>query len=161
MSTRSITRSALIAALYVALTLLLRPLSYGSIQFRLAEALTLLPILFVEAIPGLAIGCLIANIFSGYGAYDMIFGTLATLIAAMLTYLLKRNTYIAALPPVLINAIVVPFLFILGGDEGTYFVFFISIFISQAVIIYILGIPLIFGLKKVLPLEINNKQDKG
>ena len=81
LTTRSLCVSAVIAALYAALTLLLAPISYGPIQLRLSEALTLLPILLPEAVPALAIGCLLANILGGATIFDIIFGTLATLLA--------------------------------------------------------------------------------
>ncbi|MGI6702085.1 MAG: QueT transporter family protein [Christensenellales bacterium] len=148
--TRFITRSALIAAIYAALTLIIRPLSYGPVQFRFSEVLVALPVLMPEAIPGLTIGCLIANVLSHYGIYDMIFGTLATLVAAILTYLMRKKIYLAAAPPVILNALVVPLIFILSGSAGfsAYLINFINIFISEAVIVYALAIPLTLLLKK-------------
>ena len=79
-TTRSIATAGIIAALYVALTLALRPLAFGELGFecRISEAMTLLPVLFPEAIPGLTIGCLISNLFSPVGALDIVFGTLAS-----------------------------------------------------------------------------------
>ncbi|MBR0203644.1 MAG: QueT transporter family protein, partial [Synergistaceae bacterium] len=78
-------RGALIAALYAALTILLAPISYGPVQCRVSEAFTLLPFYLPEAVPGLFIGCIFANFIGGYGLPDMVFGSLATLIAAFLT----------------------------------------------------------------------------
>jgi len=104
--------SAAIAALYTCLTLALQPLSYGGVQCRVSEALTVLPLFFPEAVPGLFAGCFLANFLSPAAVLpDVIFGSLATLAAAALTYKLRRRkTWIALLPPVLINAVVVGFL---------------------------------------------------
>ena len=79
MKTRDLVIGGLIAAAYLALTLVLAPISYGPIQFRVSEALTLLPLIFPQAVPGLFIGCLLANIFGGYGAIDIICGSAAPL----------------------------------------------------------------------------------
>ena len=107
MGTGSLSRAAVIAALYAALTLLLAPISYGEVQVRLAEALTLLPILLPEAVPALTIGCLLANILGGCPIFDIVFGTLATLLAAVCTRLLRKKPRIAMLMPVLFNAAIV------------------------------------------------------
>ena len=96
----------MIAALYAALTVGLAPISYGPVQFRVSEALTLLPFYIPEAIPGLFVGCIFANFFGGFGLVDMVFGSLATLIAAVLT-LKSRNIFVGALWPVLSNMIII------------------------------------------------------
>ena len=106
-SVTSLTRAALIAALYAALTLLLAPISYGQIQIRLSECLTLLPILLPEAIPALTIGCLLANILGGCSVFDIVFGTLATLLAALCTRLLRKRRMLAAAMPVIFNGLIV------------------------------------------------------
>ena len=80
-NTKKLTLAAMIAAVYTVLTLVLAPISYGAVQVRLSEALTLLPVLFPEAIPGVAVGCLLANILGGSMLPDIVFGTLATLCA--------------------------------------------------------------------------------
>lgn len=103
------TQAAIIAAIYVVLTIIFEPISFGEIQVRIAEALTILPYFTPAAIPGLFVGCLIGNIFGGVLA-DMIFGSLATLIGACFTYLLrKKNKFLAPLPPVVANAVIIPF----------------------------------------------------
>ena len=107
LTTRSVCLSAMIAALYAALTLLLAPISYGAIQCRISEAMTLLPILLPQAIPGLVIGCLVANLLSPVASGDVIFGTLATLIAALGTYWLRKKPLLAALCPVVANGVIV------------------------------------------------------
>ena len=105
--TSTLTRGAIIAALYAAITLLLAPISYGEVQVRLSEALTLLPILLPEAVPALAIGCLLANILGGTTIFDIVFGTLATLLAAICTRLLRKNQLAASAMPVLFNGVIV------------------------------------------------------
>ena len=107
-TTRTLTRAALIAAIYAALTLLLAPLSYGEIQIRFSEALTILPVVMPEAIPALAVGCLLSNILGGCMLVDIVFGTLATLGAAVCTYLLRnKNVTLASAMPVLFNGVIV------------------------------------------------------
>lgn len=93
------------------LTILFQPFSFGQIQVRIAEALTILPIFTPAAIPGLFVGCLIGNILGGSILPDIIFGSLATLIGAIFTYLLrKQNKYLTPLPPIFANTIIVPFI---------------------------------------------------
>lgn len=106
-----LTQAAMIAALYVVLTLVFQAISFGEIQVRIAEALTILPVFTPAAIPGLFIGCLIGNIIGGSILPDIIFGSLATLIGAYFTYLLRRqNKFLAPLPPIISNIIIVPFI---------------------------------------------------
>ncbi|GHS86104.1 hypothetical protein AGMMS49957_03620 [Synergistales bacterium] len=141
---KSLALGGVIAALYVALTVALAPLSYGPVQFRVSEALTLLPFCLPEAIPGLFVGCVIANFFGGYGILDVVVGGFATLFAAWLTAR-TSNLWLAALPPVLVNALVigamlhyiadVPFLLVCG-----------EVGLGQAGVCYLLGIPLMKAL---------------
>jgi len=105
-TTRDLTLAAIIAAAYAALTMLLPGPSFGYTQLRVAEALTVLPFLFPAAAPGLAIGCLVANLLSPYGLVDIICGTAATALAAFLTMKMP-NKWLAPLPPVLCNGIIV------------------------------------------------------
>ena len=107
MSTHALARGAVIAALYTALTLLLAPLSYGEVQIRFSEALTLLPLLMPEAVPALFVGCLLSNILGGCTIFDIVFGSLATLLAALCTRRLRAHFWLAALMPVLFNGLVV------------------------------------------------------
>ncbi|NLK16941.1 MAG: QueT transporter family protein [Clostridiales bacterium] len=149
MSLKQIARAALIAALYVALTLPFGQLAFQNMfQVRPAEALTILPLFYGEAIPGLAIGCMLANIFSGYGAYDIVFGSLITLIAAFFTRKLK-NLFLAALPPVLLNALLLPLVWMAAGARTAYLYSMGSTLLTQAVWVYGLGIPLYFSVKKL------------
>lgn len=104
--TRYLTRAGIIAAIYLALTLIMGDLSYGPIQIRISEALTLLPLIDSAAIPGVFIGCMLANIFGGYGLIDIVFGSLVTLAAAYLTSKMP-NRILAVIPPVVLNAFIV------------------------------------------------------
>ena len=104
------TQAAMIAAIYVVLTLVFAPFSYGEVQVRISEALTILPLFTPAAIPGLFVGCLISNILGGCVLPDIIFGSLATLIGAIGTYMLRRqNKFLAPLPPIIANVLIVPF----------------------------------------------------
>lgn len=105
------TQAAMIAAVYIVLTVLFAAISFGQIQIRIAEALTILPVFTPAAIPGLFVGCLVGNILGGAALPDIIFGSLATLIGAALTYMLRHHKkYIAILPPILSNVVIVPFI---------------------------------------------------
>lgn len=156
-SPKFITYAALIAALYTALTLfaVLTPfgyISFGPTQIRFAEALTILPAFTPAAIPGLFIGCLIANIVGvsmglGAGILDIIFGSLATLTAAYLSYLLRHKKWLVPLPPVLINAVVIGIL--LNQVFGLpLYASILSIGLGQIGACYVLGMPLYFMLDK-------------
>ena len=102
-----LTNSAAIAALYVVLTLAFAPISYGSMQVRISEMLTILPLFTSAAIPGLFVGCLISNILGGSIAIDVIFGSLATLIGAAAGYLLRKNRWLVPIPSIISNTIIV------------------------------------------------------
>ena len=99
----------MIAAVYVVLTMVFAPISFGMIQVRIAEALTILPLFTPAAVPGLFIGCLLANLLSGAVMLDIIFGSMATLIGAVLSYLLRFNRWLVPIPPILSNTIIIPF----------------------------------------------------
>ena len=104
-----ITQGAAIAALYVVLTLVFAPISFGPVQLRVAEALCILPMFTPAAIPGLFVGCLIANLLGGGIILDVVFGSLATLIGAVLGYMLRSNRWLVPVPAVIANALIVPF----------------------------------------------------
>ena len=109
--TAFLTQSGVIAALYVVLTLVSKAmgLDSGQIQLRLSEALCILPIFLPAAVPGLTVGCLLANILCGNLFWDVLFGTLATLIGAVGTRLLRKRPLLALLPPIAANTVIVPF----------------------------------------------------
>lgn len=142
--------AAIIAALYAALTLGFQAISYGAVQFRVSEAMTLLPVLFPEAVPGLAVGCLISNLFNPMGAtiYDVVFGTLATLLAALLTHRIKGSIWLRALPPVLCNAVIIGLVLTYAYGIDLLWMNMLTVGIGQAVVCYGLGVPLVRILQK-------------
>lgn len=104
------TQAAMIAAIYVVLTYVFAPFSFGEVQIRIAEALTILPVFTPAAIPGLFVGCIVGNILGGAILPDIIFGSIATLIGAVFTYQLRnKNRFLAPLPPIISNTVIVPF----------------------------------------------------
>lgn len=144
-----LTRAALIAALYFALTVAIPALSFGPLQFRLSEVLVLTAVIFPEAIPGLAIGCVLSNFFfSPYGIYDMVFGGIATLLGAVGTYLLRKNIPLAALPPIIFNALLVPLIWVVDGSDTVYIISALEILASEVLTVGVIGIPLTYALKK-------------
>ncbi len=107
---RKLAYGAIIAALYVALTMIFQPFSFREVQVRVSEALTILPLFTPAAVPGLFVGCLLANLISGAAVPDVIFGSLATLIGAVGTHLLRNGKPIfGTIPPILSNALIIPF----------------------------------------------------
>ena len=151
-----LTRGALVGALYVALTYLssVFGLSSGVIQFRISEALCILPVFFPEASIGLFVGCIISNIFaSGVLPLDIIFGSLATLIGAFGAYFLrklpKKLMWLATLPTIIANALIIPFILIFAyGAEGGYFFFMLTVGIGEIVCAGIGGTVLYYSLIK-------------
>lgn len=148
-----ITRAAIIAALYVVLTYLASMLgiSSGVIQVRFSEALTILPYFTPAAIPGLFIGCIIANLMSpGVIIWDIICGSLATLIGAVFTYLLrKRSKWLAPVPPIAANTVIVPFVLIYayGVPDGLPFLM-LTVGIGEVISCGVLGMILLKCLEK-------------
>ena len=109
-STLYLTQGAMIAAVYVVLTMIFAPISFGDVQIRFAEALTIMPFFTPAAIPGLFVGCLLGNIAGGGIPADIAFGSIATLLGAVGTYALrKRNRFLAPIPPIVANTLIVPF----------------------------------------------------
>ena len=103
-------QAAMIAAVYVVLTFVFAPISFGGVQVRISEALTILPIFTPAAIPGLFVGCLLGNFLGGAVLWDVLCGSIATLIGAVFTYLLRKHSrFLAPLPPILSNTLIVPF----------------------------------------------------
>lgn len=152
-------QAGMIAAVYAVLTYLAMVfnLAYGSVQFRFSEALTILPIFTPAAAPGLAIGCLIGNLASPY-PLDLLFGTAASLIAAVLTRAvrnvrIKKIPVLAPLPPVLVNAAVVglQITFFTPGAAASWAGFLISavqVGLGQLAVCYLLGLPLGLALER-------------
>lgn len=147
MNAKSIAAGGLVAGLYIALTALFAPLSFGAIQFRVSEALTLLPILSPAAVPGLFVGCLLSNLILGAPWQDVVFGSLATLLAAILTRWLRKNQWLAALMPVIMNGLIV------GGMLSIVYALpfpatAATVALGEAAVCYMLGLPLVGLLHK-------------
>lgn len=144
------TQAAMIAAIYVVLTVLFAPFGFGEIQVRVAEALTILPFFTPAAIPGLFIGCLIGNILGGAIIPDIIFGSLASLAGACFTYLLRnKNRFLAPLPPILANTIVVPFVLAYGYGVPLPIPFMmLTVGIGEVLSCGVLGMVLLYALAK-------------
>lgn len=153
-----LTRAAVIAALYCGLTLALAPISFGAIQFRVSEALTVLPLMLPEAIPGLTVGCLLSNAIGlGMGltvAPDLLFGTFATLAAAVLTRACRKIRF-KGLPllslffPVISNALFVGMELSLFLDTNAgFFLSFLSVGAGELIVCYVLGLPLTLLLER-------------
>ncbi len=151
MSARAIARGALIAALYALLTLLTLPLG-GGVQLRFSEALCVLPWFCPEAVPGLFVGCAVANLVTGAVVLDVIFGSLATLAAAYLTYELRRrgaSKWLAPLPAVVVNAMVVGLLIRYVYEvELPLWLCMAGVFAGQVISCYGIGMPLWYALNK-------------
>lgn len=143
-------QAAMIAAIYVVITLVFAPFSYGEVQVRLSEALTVLPVFTPAAIPGLFIGCLISNILGGCIVPDIIFGSLATLLGAIFTYLLRnKNKFLAPLPPIIANALIVPFVLRYGYQVSLPIPFMmLTVGIGEAISCGVLGMILHTALNK-------------
>ena len=146
--TMFIVRSAVIAALYAALTLALYPISFGAVQFRVSEALTLLPIVMPEAIPGLFVGCLVSNLIGSATPWDIIFGSLATLIAAILTYATRRNKILAAFWPVICNTVIVGLVLALTLNLPV-FLTMGEVGLGELAVVYTVGMAMLAALKRV------------
>ncbi len=142
-------QGALIAALYVVLCLIFEPISFSAIQCRIAEALTILPCFTPAAIPGVAIGCLISNLIGGSSYLDIIFGSFATLLGALGTYTLRKKYYLAPLPPIFFNTLIIPFVLRFAYfDESPIYFLGITVFIGEIISCGILGLFLYFALRK-------------
>jgi len=162
MNIRKIAFSAVIAAVYAALTISLSFMSYGPFQFRVAEALCILPFFFPFSVWGLFAGCILANVFSMFGIVDIVFGSLATLLSALCTmYLGKLGREklsfkaLACLPPVVFNAIIIGLVitFYSPLSEGeTFFKMFVIngawVGLGELSVLYLLGLPLLVALPK-------------
>ena len=162
-NTKALVTSALIAAIYCALTLALSWISFGNMQFRIAEALTLLPVISPHAIVGVTLGCALSNTIGYFmganilGAMDILFGTIASFVAAVLTWLcrgvrIKKLPLLSAFFPVIVNAVVVggelSILFTGGLSAEPFLINAISVFIPQLVICFSAGLILVRYIEK-------------
>ena len=143
-------QAAMIAALYVALTYVFAPISFSEVQVRIAEALTILPVFTPAAIPGLFIGCLLGNIMGGALVPDILLGSLATLIGAFFTWKLRKaNPFLAPVPPIVANTLIVPFVlkYAYGVDLPIPFMM-LTVGAGAVLSCGVLGMLLYFALKK-------------
>lgn len=141
---------AVIAALYVVLTLPFASFAFGAIQFRFAEALTILPFFTPAAVPGVTIGCFLANLLAGAPLLDVVFGSLATLIGALLSYRLRRHKWLVCLPPILSNTLIVPWVlrFAYGVPDAILYLM-LTVGLSECIAIGLLGNLLLIALLPV------------
>ena len=152
LTTRQIALNGIVAGLYAAITILTASFAYGNIQFRISEALMMLLLFEPSLTVGLTVGCLIANLFSTVSVLDIVIGTAATLLACLLTTRIKKP-WLAPLPTILVNAVMVGAmlswlympseqfwygLLVFGGEVGA----------GEAAVLYVLGIPLYYAMKK-------------
>ncbi len=142
--------AAMIAALYVVLTFIANGLGLASsaIQIRFSEALTILPYFTPAAIPGLVIGCFLSNIMTGCALPDIIFGSLATLIGAIFTRKLRKYKWLAPVPPILANAVIIPFVLLYAYGIRPLWLSFITVTLGEIISCGVLGMILLFALQK-------------
>lgn len=165
-----ITQAAVIAAIYVVLTIFIAAfnLASGNIQVRISEALCILPFFTPAAIPGLWIGCLLANLITGASVFDIIFGSLATLIGAVGTYLLRKHKFLCTLPPVISNAVIIPillryaygFTFIYQGMDLSISFFALTVGLGEVISICVLGQILLQVLNKYRGMLFRSGEEK-
>ena len=150
-TTKHIAQAALIAAAYAALTVLLAPISYSVMQVRISEALCVLALFTPAAVPGLTIGCLIANMLGPNGIWDVVLGTLATLIGVVGIYLLRnKNFFIALLPNILSNAIIIGLCCrYLWGEQLSVIICMLLVCAGEAISCYIPGFIFAKALEKL------------
>ncbi len=144
-----ICEAGVIAALYAAITLLIAPIGSGAIQCRVSEALCVLPFFTSSAIPGLTLGCLVANLFTGGLWQDVLFGTLATLLGAVGAYLLRKVPYLVPLPTVLANTVIIPLVlaFAYRVPDGIPFLM-LTVGLGEVISAYLLGMLLLVTLRR-------------
>ena len=142
-------QAAAIAAIYVVVTGMIAPIAFGPIQFRISEALCVLPYFTPAAIPGVTIGCLLSNTLFGSAAPDIVFGTLATLIGAAGSWALRKNKWMVCVPPILSNAVIIPWVLRYAyGLPGALPYMALTVFIGEVLSCGVLGCTLAWALKK-------------
>ncbi len=154
-NTKFLVQAAIIGTIYIILTLSFAPISFGHniFQFRVSEALTILPYFTPAAIPGLFVGCVIANMTGPFGILDIVFGSLATLLAAYTSYRIRHKRYLVPMPPVIFNALIVGtylyYIFLNEADLSTSWLMVTGwVAIGQLGACYGLGYPLLLLLKR-------------
>ncbi len=138
---RSLVFTAVLAAVYAVATIVLAPISYGMVQFRLSEILVLLAFINRKTIPGLVLGCLLANLYSQLGMMDVIFGTLATYVSVMLMSRIS-NIWVSSIVPSIVNGVVIGILLNVVADFPL-FISMASVAFGEFVVVTIIGVPLV------------------
>lgn len=157
-SVRKMASAAIVAAVYAGLTMFLAPISYGPIQLRISEVLCILPFFFPFSTWGLFVGCILANLLSAYGIFDVVFGSLATLFAALTTMTIgkysrsKVAAALACLPPVIFNGLLVGAAIAITTTDTAFMESFlinsVQVAASELVVMYVLAFPLMIYLPK-------------
>lgn len=158
-----LSQSAIIAALYVVLTLIANAFGLANypIQLRFSEALTILPYFTPAAIPGLFIGCIISNLLTGCALWDILLGSLATLLGAIFSYKLRKWKYIVPLPPVFFNILFIPpMLTFVYQFQGSFWYFVLTVGIGEIISCLLLGLPLLLVLEKYKKLLFPERYEK-
>lgn len=153
---KTVAYGGVIAALYVVLTLLINAmgLANGAIQVRISEALTILPVFTAAAVPGVSLGCVLANVLTGCALWDVVFGSLATLLGALGTRMLRNRPLLAWIPPVISNMIIVPVVLqkVYGVPE-TFWYLMLTVGAGEVISCGVLGLLLYFALKRIPNLD--------
>ncbi len=147
---KQLVEAAMIAALYVVLTFIANGLGLASsaIQVRFSEALTILPYFTPAAVPGLFIGCILSNVLTGCALPDIVFGSLATLIGAIFTRKLRKFKWLVPVPPIVANAVIVPFVLLYAYGIRPLWFSFVTVTIGEIISCGVLGMLLLFSLQK-------------
>ena len=142
-------QGAMIAAIYVVLTMVFAPIAFGPIQFRISEALVILPYFTPAAVPGVFVGCLLSNILGGCVVLDVVFGSLATLIGAVCSWLLRKHKLLVCVPPIVSNTLIIPRVLRYGyGAQDLIPWMMLTVGIGEVLAIGGLGNILLFALEK-------------
>ncbi|MDD3173463.1 MAG: QueT transporter family protein [Herbinix sp.] len=155
-----ISEAAVIAAIYTVLVMIFSFSSFGPVQFRIAEALTILPFFTPAAIPGVTLGCFLSAILTpGTSLMDMVFGSLATLIAAILSYKLRRFKFLVPLPPIIVNALVIPWILKFSyGNAQPVWLNMLTVGGGELVVVGVFGMILLFALDNIKHVIFRNNQ---
>ncbi|MDE7327980.1 MAG: QueT transporter family protein [Lachnospiraceae bacterium] len=145
-------QGAAVAAIYIVLVIVFNYWSFGPIQFRIAEALTILPFFTPAAIPGLFVGCLLANLLGGAIPADIILGSFATLIGAFGSYALRKHKWLVPLPPIAANILIVPFVLKYGyGVEDAIPYLMLTVGLGEIIVCAVIGLALLHVLAPLKP----------
>ena len=153
---KTVAYGGVIAALYVVLTILINALGLasGAIQVRISEALTILPVFTAAAVPGVTLGCVLANVLTGCALWDVVFGSLATLLGALGTRMLRNRPLLAWIPPVISNMIIVPVVLQkVYGVPDTFWYLMLTVGAGEVISCGVLGLLLYFALKRIPNLD--------